>query len=332
MADKRITELQLIGSVVDGISVPGDNGIQTYRFTTTQLKAYILANQAILLAMLKDDIFTGLTGVTPAGGDYFPLVDASDSNKTKKALLSDIRNAVYRAVTTTDTPVADDETMKLSGASFTVTLPTAAGITGKRYKFVHAGTSLSQVYTFNTTSSQTIGGIASGSIVLRTAGEVLHVESDGANWIIVARYKKPEWEHLFFTASYNTGGHASGTGEVDVVFNTAITDPASAYNNSTGEYTVPLAGKYLITSTLRWAATASLGTAEARIKKNGTLFFAGTTYSHSTNSHAPSVTSSVIANLAASDVIKVTAIRSVASNGLLNSADYNQFQMTRLSD
>lgn len=332
MANKEISDLQLISAVVDALMFPSDNGTQSYRATALQLKNYILANGNVLLAALDTDIFHGLSAVTPAADDYLPLVDTSDSNLTKKATINALKAAIYRAVTTTDTALTTDETIELSGASFTQTLPTAVGVTGKRYKFVHSGTSLSQVYTFNTTSSQTIGGIASGSLVLMTNGEALTIESNGSNWIIISHYKKPEWANLFFSAGYNTGGLASGTGEADVVFNTAISDPGSGYNNSTGEYTIPLAGKWLIQTTLRWAATASLGTAEARVKKNGTLINAGTTYSHSTNSHAPSVSTGIILNLARTDVIKVTAIRSVASNGLSNSADYNWLHMTRLGD
>lgn len=41
MANKKITDLQLIAAVTDTLSIPGDNGIQTYRATAAQLKTYI---------------------------------------------------------------------------------------------------------------------------------------------------------------------------------------------------------------------------------------------------------------------------------------------------
>lgn len=193
MANKTINDLTLIDAVTESINLPVDNGIVSYRATAAQLKSFILANQNILLAMLKDDIFTGLTEVTPADDDLFPLVDTSDSNKTKKGSVGSFRRAAYRSVTTTDSVGVSDETMKLSGASFTSTLPTAVGVAGKRYKFVHAGTTATQVYTLATTSGQTIGGIASGSYALYTNGEVLEIESDGANWIIVGRVTETKW-------------------------------------------------------------------------------------------------------------------------------------------
>lgn len=43
MAQKKITDLQLIDSVTDGLSVPVDDGIQTYRSTAAQIKNHVLA-------------------------------------------------------------------------------------------------------------------------------------------------------------------------------------------------------------------------------------------------------------------------------------------------
>ena len=94
MAQKKITDLQLIDEVTSDISVPGDNGSQTYRFTAAQMKNFILANGNILLAMLDPDILHGLTEVTPADDDYFPLIDTSDANLTKKGLDGSFRKAV----------------------------------------------------------------------------------------------------------------------------------------------------------------------------------------------------------------------------------------------
>lgn len=71
-----------------------------------------------------------------------------------------------------------------SGASFTITLPTAISQSGKQIIIQHNGTSLTNVYTLNTTSAQTIGGIASGSYALYTNGETLGLVSDGSNWQI----------------------------------------------------------------------------------------------------------------------------------------------------
>ena len=41
MAQKKITDLQLISSLTDSVNIPGDNGIQTYRATMAQFFTYI---------------------------------------------------------------------------------------------------------------------------------------------------------------------------------------------------------------------------------------------------------------------------------------------------
>lgn len=104
----------------------------------------------------------------------------------------------YRSVTTTDSPSATtDAILFLSGASFTVTLPTAVGNTGKEFILCHNGTSLTQVYTLNTTSAQTIGGVASGTYKLNVNGERVVIFSDGANWQVD--------RHTYQTTATDTG-------------------------------------------------------------------------------------------------------------------------------
>ncbi len=132
------------------------------------------------------------------------------------AFLSDASSLPYRSVTTTDAPTTADGTLKLSGASFTITLYTAVGNSGKVLTLVHAGTSLTQVYTIATTSSQTVGGIASGSYVLRTNGETLRIASDGANWIILEHKTASDWiDGGVIGLTSSGGGVAKGTTDAD---------------------------------------------------------------------------------------------------------------------
>ena len=80
-----------------------------------------------------------------------------------------------------------------SGASFSITLPTAVSQSGKGIKILHNGTSLTQIYTLITTSGQTIGGVASGAYVLYTNGESLSLLSDGSNWQIDSHKATTPW-------------------------------------------------------------------------------------------------------------------------------------------
>lgn len=90
----------------------------------------------------------------------------------------------YSAVVAPYSTTANDQLLSISGTSGTITLHTAVGNTGQVMTLEHLGTSLTQVYTLNTTSGQTIGGIASGSYALYTNQEVLTIYSDGSNWQI----------------------------------------------------------------------------------------------------------------------------------------------------
>lgn len=108
-----------------------------------------------------------------------------------------------RSVTTTDTCTSADDVLLLSGASFTETLFTAVGNTGKVIIIQHAGTSNTQVYTLNTTSSQTIGGYASGAYALYTKGESLKIVSDGTNWQILDHMASTDW--TTYTPAATTG-------------------------------------------------------------------------------------------------------------------------------
>ncbi len=91
--------------------------------------------------------------------------------------------AAIRSVTTTDGATTADSTLVFSGASFTETLFTAVGNSGIILTLVHNGTSLTQVYTIATTGGQTIGGLSNP--IMHTNGQILQVQSDGANWVIL---------------------------------------------------------------------------------------------------------------------------------------------------
>lgn len=72
-----------------------------------------------------------------------------------------------------------------SAGSFVTTLPTAVGATGKTYTLIRINQTASVEVTINTTSGQTMGGIASGGIALDIQRESISFISDGANWQIL---------------------------------------------------------------------------------------------------------------------------------------------------
>lgn len=89
----------------------------------------------------------------------------------------------YVAKTGTYTATANDYLVDCTSGTFTVTLPTAVGITGRIYEIVNSGAG---TITIATTSSQTFTNVTATptTLSLITAqGKSIKVMSNGANWI-----------------------------------------------------------------------------------------------------------------------------------------------------
>lgn len=121
----------------------------------------------------------------PVGADgLFLKYDSSQAAGVIASAATGVPAWPFTSQSSTLNPAVIGTYYNLSGNSFTITLPTAASISGQGFIFKHSGTSLTQVYTFNTTIAQTIGGVASGSYALYTNGETLYLVSDGSNWLV----------------------------------------------------------------------------------------------------------------------------------------------------
>lgn len=89
-------------------------------------------------------------------------------------------NVVAKTSNYTLTLADDVVTGSVSGGTFTLTLPSAVGLTGKQYLLKRTDQTLGTMLSIATTSSQTINGVT--STTLATQYEELTVISDGANW------------------------------------------------------------------------------------------------------------------------------------------------------
>lgn len=96
-----------------------------------------------------------------------------------------VGNVAVTAQTTTYAIQATDNVVLCSGSAFTATLPTAVGVAGKQYTIKKTDSSLTNIITIATTSSQTIDGVT--TTTLNTQYEALTVVSNGTNWSIVQR-------------------------------------------------------------------------------------------------------------------------------------------------
>lgn len=123
---------------------------------------------------------TGMTGtgVSPAGS--IGIVTAAPNST-----LHDNGSfaAAYVAKTGTYTATISDYTIECTSGTFTVTLPTAIGITGRIYNIVNSGAG---TITVGTTSSQTFANVVATptTLSIATVGNRM-VQSNGANWLLL---------------------------------------------------------------------------------------------------------------------------------------------------
>lgn len=118
---------------------------------------------------------TSLSNTFETGGKIAIGTNAPNSTFQVEGSLS----LSYTAQTGTYSILATDYTIDCDG-TFTATLPTAVGITGRQYVIKNTGTG---TITVATTSSQTIDGSTTQAIAVQY--DYLKVQSNGSNWIII---------------------------------------------------------------------------------------------------------------------------------------------------
>ena len=94
-----------------------------------------------------------------------------------------IQSSTYSILTTDNVVLCD--------GNFTVTLPTAVGVTGKQYIIKKTDSSLANIITVATTGGQAIDGHV--NVKLYTLGESYTLTSDGSNWQILEHKTDTSW-------------------------------------------------------------------------------------------------------------------------------------------
>jgi hypothetical protein len=120
------------------------------------------------------DTNTGQLKIYYNDGNSSQWVDAAVGAAGPQAL-----TVPYVAKTATYTATTDDYTVDGTSGTFTVTLPTAVGATGRVYIVKNSGVG---VITVATTSSQTIDGASTVTLATKA---VTRVQSNGSNWIVI---------------------------------------------------------------------------------------------------------------------------------------------------
>jgi hypothetical protein len=121
------------------------------------------------------------TGELATAALHNDLLDNLGIQKTSIDDNGHIFDPVIQSKTSNYPIVATDDVVICTSGTFTVTLLTAVGRSGKRFTVKNLGTG---VITMASTSAQTIDGAAAASTQLFQF-DALTFESDGANWVIV---------------------------------------------------------------------------------------------------------------------------------------------------
>lgn len=108
------------------------------------------------------------------GSATLAAVDIEGSSVFKGATYSYVGKSANYTVT------SSDYTVDCTSGTFTITLPTAVGVTGKIYNVKNSGTG---IITLATTSSQTIDGATTQTLAVQY--QSFYVQSNGSNWIIL---------------------------------------------------------------------------------------------------------------------------------------------------
>lgn len=146
--------------------------------------------------------------------------------------------------TTTYTALSSDDVIlcNATSAAFTVSLPTAVGLTGKQYVIKKTDSTFNAV-TIDPNSTETIGG--SSTTTLNTQGESLRFVSDGANWQIIDRTIPAGTVSVTMAANGFTGGSTTVTAFMqrngdrarfigDALFSTIFTGGSATFDLPTG--------------------------------------------------------------------------------------------------
>lgn len=199
--------------------------------TPTEL-GYLSGASANLQTQLDAITFDALSPMTTAGdiitggasgaaqrlavGTDGQVLKVSGSSVVWGADNSGASSTQYDAVTLPSTTTSSSGVISVSGASGTLSLHTAVGNQGQVLKVIHGGTSLTQVYTIDPNSTETIRG--QSNFLLHTAGQTVEFISDGANWQVLNHITNTGWvDGGNVTLTSTGGGVVKGTLTTDKI-------------------------------------------------------------------------------------------------------------------
>ena len=171
----------------------GGTGASTAAGARTALGLGTIATQAASSVAVTGGTINGtpIGGTTPAAGAFTTLSCSTTGITFPDATVQTTAStgsysATVQSISANTTVAASQNALLVKcnalSAAFTVTLPTAVGVTGKTFHIKKTDTSAFAV-TIATTSSQTIDGVA--TVAVYSQYDSITVYSDGANWMII---------------------------------------------------------------------------------------------------------------------------------------------------
>lgn len=142
-----------------------------YNGSVTNLPVYFISNNAAIMKMYYG---SGVGFGSSGANAPTSTVDVQGSFGTN-----------YVAKTANYTATASDHTIDCTSGTFTITLPAAAGITGREYVIKNTGAG---TITIDGNASETIDGATTKGV---SPAESYCIQSTGANWIIVYSHIPP---------------------------------------------------------------------------------------------------------------------------------------------
>lgn len=138
-------------------------------------------------------------------GTYWNLTNNITAQKTDIsdyfAQLTGGGNAVVQS-TTGDSNLI---TVKLMGPNSVYQMPSAKGLLGTRYRFIHLGTSHINQYKILPVSPETLNANGATSLTMFTRSEVFEFESDDSVWMTMAHKTSTEFEKLVMLPLLSAG-------------------------------------------------------------------------------------------------------------------------------
>jgi hypothetical protein len=199
------------GSIVTKIAVGSNDKVlmaDSAQATGIKWGDASVADGAITAAKLAYSSVNGQTAETAPAGDDEVLIGDTSAAALRKMTLANVKKRQVSAKTGNYTVVASDEdfTGDATGGAFTFTLYTAVGNKGRKHTFTNIATSTNAI-TIDGNSTETINEAL--TFKLYSKGESVTIESDNANWIVVARYIPSKWESTLTFTPTNFGTTSS---------------------------------------------------------------------------------------------------------------------------